>query len=218
MVACALLVLAAPALAQDGDQAERPRHWSVGWENGITLRRAVHRWDFSVAAGPADWLRDADTYSWGPALPDSQQGIRTVTDNHRQESGFVRLGAARELSRWREFSLHGTIDGTFDWSHSQDTYEDLSQGSGDYDRRVTDYDSETWTLAVGLRMAWRPVPFLGIQVRLGLRLSSETSTGTTTRFESYARQTYTLVEPGREIRFEDFGNYGTGSLEFFVWF
>ncbi len=194
------------------------RRWSVGWENGITLRRAVGAWDFSVSAGPADWLSDEDTYDWNTDLPDSLQGFRRGTDNHRTESGFVRIGAARELAGWHEFSLHGTLDGMYDWSNAQDKYEDFRQVNGDYDRRVTDNDRREWSLALGLRFAWRPVPFLGIQTRLGLRIRSETSTYTTTDFDSGTLDVTRTSRPGRDIRFEDFGNYGTSSLEFFVWF
>lgn len=215
---CALLLvlLAAAVAAQDGD-AERVRRWSVGWEEGLTLRRELGVWDVSLSAGPDDWLTEGQVYRWDDAWPDSLQGQLTDGDSHHGESGYVRLGGGRLLTAWREFSLHGTLGGQFTWSNEQDSYT-YYRGEPVADTRTVDSHEEAWRVDLGLRIAWRPVPFLGIQARLGLRLATATGTRNSLEYDASDDEWRSSEAPYKSTSFYDYGSYGTSSLEFFVWF
>ena len=215
---CALLLLAAPAAARDQDDGGRDRHWALGWEDGVTLRRDLGLWDVSVSAGPQDWLDNSDRYSWNTEWPDSLQGQVTSSYDDHHESGFVRLTVARQLGAWDDFTLHATGAGAYTWSNANGTSVHWYSSQPEPDRRVTASHEDAWAAALGFRLAWRPLPYLGLHTRLGVILRSETGWRTETYRDGADGGITSYEEPYRSLTFNDYGATGTGSIEFFVWF
>lgn len=212
-----LLLSAASAAAGTGG-GERARNWALGWEDGVTLRRALGPWDLGLSAGPDDWLWEQETYVWRADWPDSVQG--TLDDEHKdhRESGYVRLGVARELTAWQTLSMQATLSGQYTWVNSEykSVYYDWS--SDNHETRTRDFHSDAYVVALGARIAWRPVPFISIQTRLGLAYRSLTGNRIAESYDDLAGLRERTESPEQEASFYDYGYGGTGSLEFFVWF
>ncbi len=169
MLMMILLLLAAPAWSQEPDLTSRP--WGFGWDGSPTLRRQLGRWQLAVTAGPDDNLSDSETLSFGPDLPDSVQGLLTDGDHSKRESGHVRLDVLREVARQDNLVFFGLFGSSYQWSDYESGsdyyyYRDegyrLSRESGFWDR---------WSLLLGGRLAWYPVPFVSLETDFGVVLS-----------------------------------------------
>ncbi|HPF71697.1 MAG TPA: hypothetical protein PLQ13_13560, partial [Candidatus Krumholzibacteria bacterium] len=171
-ITTAFLALACATAAMADDAPGRVRTWAFGWEDGLTLRKAFGLWDVSLSAGPSDWLQRTDTYSWDTDLPDSTQGGLSHEYDDSRESGFVRVSAARELTRWRTLSLHGGCGVRYLWGNEWDTSVNYDSGGAVSYRRRTEYHEDRFSVDLGVRMAWRPVPIVSVQLRAGLVLTS----------------------------------------------
>lgn len=212
LLAAALALAAGPATA-----AERP--WGLGWDEGLTLRRWLgDGWELSVAAGPDDYLDQAESRAWNQADAPQLQGMVQVPLDEREEHGWVRLQVGRRLARDRTLGLVGFCGLTHEWIDRQERTLLLDPLVGDYDSWELDRFTGRWILAAGLRPSWRPAPALSVELAVGLRYYWESwhqDTRVTRAGVAGADLEHT---DGTRTGFGDFGWEGAASLQFFFWF
>ncbi|MFO7607834.1 MAG: hypothetical protein R6X35_01370 [Candidatus Krumholzibacteriia bacterium] len=215
---CALLVLATAGAAAAQDDTTT-RTWAFGWDDGLTLRHRLGAWQVGLSAGPDDRLTESYVQRFDPALPDSLAGAVTGENDSRRESGFVRLSLARDLAAHRTLGLAALTGLAYSWGN--ESWDDRSYDRWDNDwderRRLTEWDS--WSVQLGARLAWRPVPFLALETEFGL--SYHWYDSTTERRDRWAGDTAwtRVVTAGRDRVFADFGPYDlTSNVQILLWF
>jgi len=166
VLACILGLLAGTASAQEPDLQLRP--WGFGWDGNPTLRRQLGRWQLAVTAGPDDELRDEENYSFGPGLPDSLQGTLTDSSHRKNESGNVRLDILRQIDRQDNIVFFGQMGCLYQWCDGE--YRTSYFYSHDLAYRETkeSFFWDRWTLRLGGRVAWYPVPFVSLEADFGV--------------------------------------------------
>jgi hypothetical protein len=206
------ITAAGTALADD-------RSWGVGWDDGVTVRRIVADvWEFSLAAGPDDYLSKSEVRDWSLATPELLRGLLEVPTDYRQEQGWVRLQAGRRVAHRESLALTGFVGLTYNWLDAQERALVLDDLVGDYDTWERDRFTERWILAVGLRPAWRPAGFLTVEFAFGLRFLWESWDETSERTFAGVEGADRSSASGHGRAFQDFGWEGASSLQVFLWF
>lgn len=217
MAACALAALATGG-AQAGEEA-RERSWGFGWDEGLTVRHRAGPWQFGLGAGPEDRLSDRYLQNFDPDLPDSLVGGVVEQSGARIESGFVRLSVARRAAAHRTLELAGLLGLAYSWGN--ESWDNRSYLAWEADwresRRQTAWDQ--WTVQLGARLGWQPVPFLALETEFGLSYRwYEYETESWDRWAGDPLWVRT-VDTGRNQYFTDFGTYDlTSNVKIIVWF
>ena len=211
-----ILLLAAPALAGD-DAPGRERVWGFGWDQGLTVRRWLGAWELSLAAGPNDYLDKSEQRVFDPDAPDDLQGALEVPADDRREEGWVRLQAGYRVARYQSLAAVAFTGLVYNWEDSQYSHIHLGQ-DGLYDAYDTGRFTHRWALELGMRPAWRPVPFLSIETAFGLRFSWQTWSETEHQVYDSGLTSVRTERNGDFSSFQDFGWDGLGSLQIVVWF
>ncbi len=222
LVTLVILVTVQPLLAETAVD-NRERKWGLGWQEGLTLRRAMGPWQVGVSAGPDDWLRDIETRSWNDEEPDSLQGRLSDLDEDRRESGYVRLQVARRLVVEAPLAFMVETSLRYRWSDVRNRDEYWVPKYGYEGSTTSDYFTKEWTLGLALRLAWRPLAMLTIETDFGLVYSWEE---TERAYESIRvdyedpEDSYHHVDGSytKSHSFGDTGWRGLVSLDFIVWF
>jgi hypothetical protein len=221
MVTCAVLVLAGNGFALE--EPGRKYDWGFGWDNGLTLRRNFDRWQVGVSGGPNDFLRDQFRHEFDTDLPDSLQGVLTDSDHTRRESGFVRLHLARDVHRQEKFLFQGVLSGSYSWTDYKEEYQDYYYGQEGGEailaHRIEESFTQNWSLLVGLRLTWFPVPYLSLEHEFGLVYLWENIETESTRFDERDHRLSRDVLETRRQYFEDFGPSSlTSNIQIVFWF
>ncbi len=166
LLVCILVLLTGAVSAQEPDLQSRP--WGFGWDGNPTLRRQLGRWQLAVTAGPNDHLRDDNRISFGPDLPDSLQGITISDDHNKSESGFVRLDVLREIARQDNLVFSGLVGSSYQWNDGESHRSSYYLPDLDYRERKETWFWDRWSLRLGGRLAWYPVPMVSLEADFGV--------------------------------------------------
>ena len=217
------LVMAA-GVAAAAEEAERERDWALGWDNGIVLRRQLGLWHVGVTAGPNDRLADDESQVWNVDEPDSLQGRSDGESSEHRESGFVGLEIGRRVTAYRNFGLAATTGLQYRWadSRSETSWPWSSAIADGEDQRnhdiIRDTFESSWILALGVRLSWRPLPIIGLELKYGL--TYEWYDQTETSWERYPGELeWDRRDSSRHRQsFNDYGFYNITSVAVMVWF
>ena len=210
------MVLAGAVQAQELDIQQRP--WGFGWDGNPTVRRQLGAWQLAVTAGPDVILRDYQHYDFDPGLPDSLVGFQTDDNKNDLKGGTVGLDVLREVARQDNLVFSGLVGGTYQWG-------DIERWSTDYypdgefrDTRISG-SWDRWTLRLGGRMAWYPVPFVSLETAFGLAYSWYNQ-DTQQRNHDYGATEWTVDNSHDRTReFDSFGFTDlTTDVNLVVWF
>lgn len=219
-----LLAAAVPAAAAEPAPATL-RHWAFGWDPGmsqigLTVRyRPSPDWDLSVAAGPNDYRQDVDGVRqlW-------EEGVETIADQsttNREESGWVRLAMGRRFWRQDRVSVSGVCAVYYSWSAQEDRYREYNTTDNpypDYLNRRYHYDTDTWTVGLGIRPSVVLMPRLQVEFDAGLALTTVRGTNEYERWWDSAPGYEHKVEDLHRRTFRTFGGFSTTQLKFIFWF
>jgi hypothetical protein len=219
-----LLSLTAAAVAAEPDAAGL-RHWAFGWDpgmsaSGLTVRyRPTPDWDLAVAAGPNDTRSDVDTARqvWDDGLETDTAQVTTA----REESGWVRLSMGRRFWRQDRVSVSGVCSVYYTWSAREDRYREYNAVESpfpDYVNRRHHYDTDTWTLGLGIRPSVVLMPRLQVEFDAGLALTSGTEDNEYERWWDSAPGYEHEQQKVHNRSFRTFGGFATSSLKFIFWF
>ncbi|TFG38592.1 MAG: hypothetical protein E4H48_10330, partial [Syntrophobacterales bacterium] len=145
LLALGVLPVASPA----GEDNQLDQAWGFGWDDGLTARRQLGRWQIGLTAGPRDYKLDQTIDTFDSDLPDSLQGLRTNDNEIRREAGFVSLKLTRELAARGDMVFSGLLGGGFAWADSKDLswrYSTYDEEAREY---VSDYFQKEWDLLLG---------------------------------------------------------------------
>lgn len=212
----AALLLPAAVLAADAV----PRTWALGWVDGITLRHQISRsWDLNLAAGPNDRWQDSST-TVHDSESDVDGGISYRPSDDKREQGWVRLGAGRALTAEGPFRLAGTLSLRYLWSREQDLSQTVFEPGVDESLRLIRTNRDDWSLDLGLRASVALGERFWLETRFGLVYAwRSTDTRTTHRRLEGSDYSETVdVDNSKLKTFNDYGWYGTSTLDFVFWF
>jgi len=212
-----LAVVSLPLSAAAGDA--EPRSWALGWADGITLRHQLTSdWDLNLAAGPNDRWEDTTVTSWDDgAVGDA---LTTRPSDDKREQGWVRLGAGRALTADGPFRLSGLLSLRYLWSREQDLNQTIYDPGVDESLRLVRTNRDDWSLDLGLRAAAALSGRFWLETRFGLLYTWRTteSRTTTRRLQGSSYEETVDVDVTKLKTFDDYGWYGTGSLDLVFWF
>lgn len=195
------------------------RRWGLGWDHGLTLRGWLSgRWEFSVAAGPNDYLNKSEVRNWRFLDPPTVQGVLEVPDDVREEHGWVRAQAGRLIRKQGDFALVGYLGLAYEWAVFQERSLVLQDLSNDYATTELDRHTRRWIMTAGFRPSWQVTSLLTLETSFGLDFMVEN--WDQDRGETFAGQQGVNREQtsGHGEFFRDFGIDGSASIQLFFWF
>ncbi len=214
-----ILTLVLPASAVETGPVDRK--WGLGWANGLTARLWLKGvWELSLSAGPDDNLSHEQKHYLDSGRPPQWEERETYnSQEEKRESGFVDFQAGRLITRRGPLAAVGYVGLKYYWADSGYTYreENVSFPDDSYNRGV-DYDTDSWTLTLGLRPSFVVLDFLTIETAfaLGYRWSSMDRVEWS-EYPATGRVSRETFADEDESFFYD-GWSGMGSLQFMVWF
>lgn len=221
-----LLAAGAAAAADAGTGAAPLRRLAFGWDpvetgNGLTVRYRLSRcWDLGLAAGPNDYRRDTESWSWdddGVVVDDGQP----EEQDDRREQGWVRLAAGAGF--WSEGRLAVSAVGavTYRWSAEEYRTRDYYNYSGaiwDYANRRTSYDYDTWSVAFGIRPSFQVSSRVQVEFEAGLQFERETVDYESIEWWDSASGTDLTRETRHYRTFRSYGGFELSQVKFIFWF
>lgn len=213
-------MVAAAGLAMAAEETERIRNWALGWEDAIVLRRQLGPWHVGLSARPYDSLVDQSEQVWIVDEPDSLQGRADDARSEHRESGFVGLEVGRRVAAYEDFTLAATTGLRYSWSDYRSEMSRFSAPEEDqpYRQDIRDSFDQTWGLRLGLRLAWRPVPFIGLEAHFGLVYEWHDQDETRWHRDPGEWDWDRAEENYHRQSFNDFGFYDITKLAVMVWF
>jgi len=223
MVVGLLVPVALPAVGADdlqGDGQDKERNWALGWERALVARRQLGLWHVGLSAGPNDRLSDSSSHVWNVDEPDSLQGRPGSTTSSKRESGFVALELGRRVAVYRDFALAATAGLRYRWedSRTEDSFNYASGEDQPYHQIVSDRFTSSWGTSLALRVSWRPVPFVGLEVHYGLIYEWHDAEQTRWSRDTGETDWHRHESTEHAKTFDDFGFYDLTQLAVLVWF
>lgn len=207
----------AAGLAAAGEPEPQPSRWGFGWSDGLTLRHRIAGFELGLAAGPDDYLVKEERWERIATDPANVQGQLELPLDEREEHGWVRLRAGRELRSRGALALTAFAGLSYEWIDHQERTLELEALVGDYDTFELDRFTDFWILEAGLRPSWKVTDWLTCEFSFGLRYVWED-------WDQETKATWAGVEDadftesdGTGNRFGDFGWEGVSSLGFLFW-
>jgi len=194
------------------------RRWTVGYENGVTIRRFLgDNWEIFLGGGPNDSLGESHRTIYRDVVDEFSGMYSQNGEDTKVEEGYVFLGTGRTLIRDHRFWLAGTFSVKYRWSNYQTSqfldnfYHESYQSS-----QITGHDMTT-TAYLGFRPAYDITSRITMMLSMGIYFSHQTST-----WDKWAvDEEYPVYKKRFSSNQDDtglFGYYGIQSISFFFRF
>lgn len=214
-----LLLQGAVPAAEASVGAEKK--WALGWEEGMTLRyRTGSGWLFSVGGGPQDYLHKEELRANLLGDPSSLHDLLQVPVDTREEHGWVRIQAGKELLQPQPsgFMVTAFSSLTFEWFNHQERQLLLDELVHEYDTFELDRHTGRWIFALGLRPSYRVTDWFSVETAFGVGFIHDDWDETVKRTHAGVTGHDTEITDGRDQWAQDFGFDGAGAVQFFFWF
>lgn len=211
------LALAAGSAAAAEDPVAADPVWGFGWSDGLTLRYCPGAWQLGLAAGPNDYLIKEERRDSIATDPQPVQGQLELPLDEREEHGWVRLRAGRELRSRGPLSLTAFVGLSYEWIDHQERTLELDPLVGDYDTFELDRFTDYWILEGGLRPSWRVNDWFSCEFSFGLRYVWEDWDQDSTSTWAGVEEPDRSASDGSGNLFQAFGWEGVSSLGFVFW-
>ncbi len=151
--------------------------WTIGYENGITLRRYFgENWEVYIGGGPNDSKRDDNLVRYDYAEDGTSQLTNDDQDSDKTEEGYVYLGVGRKVLEADRFVMTGTLSVKYRWKNFQDRDHDEDLGRERIYIREKVGHSMTTAVYLGLRPSYDITPRIALALNFGIYYSHFTQT------------------------------------------
>lgn len=151
--------------------------WTIGYENGITLRRYFgENWEVYIGGGPNDSKRDETFQRYDFAEDGTSELTYDDQDSDKTEEGFVYLGVGRKVVEADRFVMTGTLSVKYRWRNFQD--RDRNENLENERISIREYvgHNMTTTVYLGLRPSYDITPRITLALNFGINYSHYTQT------------------------------------------
>jgi len=151
--------------------------WTIGYENGITVRRFLgENWEIFFGGGPDDYKSENSN----AVFRDTDEGtLYSYSDDvgeSKREEGFAHLGIGRTLLRDGRFWLVGIFDVKYNWENFQSGSESENFVSENYSLSGKTGHRMITTSYLGLRPSLDITRRITLMVGLGIKYTHFTET------------------------------------------
>lgn len=182
--------------------------WTIGFENGVTLRRFLGKnWEVYLGGGPDDFKSEAESTSYRYPGDDSPELYSFYEETHKTESGFVHLGVGRQLIRENRFWLTAIVDFSYNWENHQTSNKRKYIWSDDIRVGETVGHRMVSTFSLGLRPAYDITSRIVVTAEFGFYFRTTTRT-TDYRDDSFDGSQWTVNTERYANNSDSAGVYG----------